>query len=200
MANKTTTTTAVTFKTVQSDPQLSTDSIRAMVTAFQTRKAPDGDGKDVDAMKLFKTFDRTLRRLRNLKLASNYDDAKVTLAQKIVDNGPQLEATVGDLAFSWRWTKDGKRYLVTRNGETVYDGVKWNDARKALAPAKEAEEPIAKAAAPKKPTKKAPAKKGAKATKTTKAVKAVKSPVVEKPAEEPTQTEPYADELPPDLG
>lgn len=174
-----------TLKEVQSNADLSTDAIREMTTAFATRRLKDVEVKDVDAMKLYKTFARTLRRLRNLKLDPKYDDAEVTLSQKLVDGVPEIGATVGDLTFAWTWTKDGKRYIVTRGKDTLYDGVKWNEARALLAPPKpakvKAEKPLKKAAAPKKAK---PAAKGAtkKPAKKAKAVKAVKNPVPAQPA------------------
>ena len=174
-----------TLKEVQSNADLSTDAIREMTTAFATRRLKDVEVKDVDAMKLYKTFARTLRRLRNLKLDPKYDNAEVTLSQKLVDGVPEIGATVGDLTFAWTWTKDGKRYVVTRGKDTLYDGVKWNEARALLAPPKpakvKAEKPLKKAAAPKKAK---PAAKGAakKPAKKAKAVKAVKNPVPAQPA------------------
>lgn len=188
-----------TLKEVQSNADLSTDAIREMTTAFATRRLKDVEVKDVDAMKLYKTFARTLRRLRNLKLDPKYDDAEVTLSQKLVDGVPEIGATVGDLTFAWTWTKDGKRYVVTRGDETLYDGVKWNEARALLAPPKpakvKAEKPVKKAAAPKKakPAKdaaKKPAKKAKPAPKKEKRVKAVKNPA---PAPEPTPADVMAE-------
>ena len=174
-----------TFKEVQNTPELDTAVLREMVTDFQTKRNPDAKIEDVDALKLYKAFARTLRRLRNLKLEDKYADEDVTISQILVDGVPQLGAKIGDLTFAWTWTKDGKRYLVTRGTDTIYDGVKWNEARALLAPPKpvkaKAEKPLKKAAAPKKAKDaKKPAAKGK--AKKAKAVKAVKNPVPAQPA------------------
>ena len=184
-----------TFKDVQNTPELDTAVLREMVTVFQTKRNPDAKVEDVDALKLYKAFARTLRRLRNLKLDAKYDNEPVTIYQKLnADKVPELGAQIGDLAFAWTWTKDGKSYVVknTATGETLYDGVKWNEARSLLAPV--VEKPVKKAAAPKKPKATKPAKKAAPkkdaakpkkakgAPKKAKAVKAVKNPVPVEPA------------------